>query len=65
MFGSLYDGECSCAECERKQGKRTVEAWNKIEIPDYGVLLNVRFWLNPDKFMENSDAVKGENAKSK
>merc|ERR1712086_91940 len=53
MFGSMYDKKCVCAECARKEGKRTFEAWEKIEKPDYSVLLDYRFWRYGDDFNKN------------
>lgn len=40
-----YTGKCTCAKCDREAGNRTVEAWNNVEKPDYGVLLSPTFWL--------------------
>jgi len=45
MFGSIYDKKCICSECERKEGKRTLEIYNKVEKQDYSDLLSWRFWL--------------------
>ena len=44
MFGSIYDGRCTCAGCARERGERTEEAWSKIVVPDYSPLLTWRFW---------------------
>lgn len=46
-FGTLYDGECTCAECQCKQGARSVEAWETLKKPDYSVLLEPSFWWGP------------------
>jgi hypothetical protein len=45
MAGSLYDGPCTCAVCERENGKRTEARWNTIKIPDYSVLMDWRYML--------------------
>jgi lathosterol oxidase len=45
MAGSLYDGPCTCAVCERENGKRTEARWNTIQIPDYSVLMDWRYML--------------------
>ena len=34
-----------CAKCEAAKGRRTLEIWNKVEKPDYSVLLKVRMKL--------------------
>uniref|UniRef100_A0A6B2LD44 Fatty acid hydroxylase domain-containing protein n=1 Tax=Arcella intermedia TaxID=1963864 RepID=A0A6B2LD44_9EUKA len=47
LAGSLYDKDCFCAKCEREAGKRSFEDWKKLEKPDYSVLLQPKFWLNP------------------
>ena len=44
-----YTGKCTCAKCDREAGNRTVEAWNSVEKPDYGVLLSPAFWLQGEK----------------
>jgi len=45
MFDSLYDKKCVCAECARKEGKRSHEKYLTIVKPDYSDLLNWRFWI--------------------
>jgi len=47
LFGTMYpkEKECFCAECARKNGERTIEAFKKVEIPDYSILLNSSFWF--------------------
>jgi len=47
MFGSLYDGKCFCVKCSKSE--RTLEAYEKIEKPDYRVLLQPSFWLEAFK----------------
>lgn len=47
MFGSLYDGVCTCARCAVARGERTPAAFAAVEKPDYSVLLRPRFWLRP------------------
>jgi len=55
LFGSLYDQKCVCAECDRKAGNRTVEQFEKIKIPDYSCLLNWKFWVDPEPFIEKKE----------
>lgn len=50
LAGSVYKKECFCARCEQKKGKRTREAFEKIEKPDYSVLLQPSFWFTKDIF---------------
>lgn len=46
MFGTMYDKDCFCAKCSCAKGERTLEAWQKIDKPDYSVLLQPSFWLS-------------------
>jgi len=46
MFGTMYVGECFCAKCEQRAGKRTPEAFEKIVKHDYSVLLQTSFWFS-------------------
>jgi len=45
-MGSIHQGKCYCSECDAKAGNRTREAFEKIEKPDYSILLQPNFWLN-------------------
>ena len=45
LFGSMYEGPCFCAKCERAAGKRTHEQYKKVVVPDYGQLVRPGFWL--------------------
>lgn len=45
LFGSTYDGPCFCVKCEKKNGRRTREIFDTIEIPNYSKLLQLRFWM--------------------
>jgi len=45
IFGTTYPGDCLCAVCAQKHGKRSLEEFEKIEKPDYSVLLHPSFWL--------------------
>ncbi|CAF1516188.1 unnamed protein product, partial [Adineta steineri] len=38
--------KCFCVKCQKQQGLRTQDEFNKIEKPDYSVLLNWNFWFN-------------------
>lgn len=46
LFGSVYDKPCFCTECSRGTPARSRDAFAKIELPDYSVLLKPSFWLN-------------------
>jgi len=46
LFGSIYTGKCDCAKCARERGERTKEQWDKLERPDYSILLTPSFWLS-------------------
>lgn len=48
LFGTLYEGECACAECQDKQGARSKEAWLVLHKPDYAILLQPSFWWTSD-----------------
>lgn len=63
MFGSLYDKKCVCAECQRSEGLRSKEIWEKTTIPDYSVLLKAGFWFNPDKYMKEAEEKQMAKAK--
>lgn len=42
----LQDGKCSCAKCAQNRGERSAEVWEKVQKPDYSILLKPSFWLN-------------------
>lgn len=44
LFGSVYPGRCDCVKCQVARGERNREAWEKIEKPDYSVLLQPSYW---------------------
>ncbi|CAM9441127.1 unnamed protein product, partial [Chrysoparadoxa australica] len=44
LFGSVYKGQCICAACERKAGRRSKEEYAKVHKPNYSVLLQSSFW---------------------
>jgi len=44
------DKECFCAECARKAGQRTQEEFQKVAVPDYGILLEASFWFTWETF---------------
>lgn len=45
--GGIYPADkCFCAICEKAKGKRSLELYKKVEIPDYSVLLSLSFWLD-------------------
>jgi lathosterol oxidase len=49
IMGSVYPKEkCFCSKCAREKGEREFEAWEKIEKPDYSVLLSPKFWIFGD-----------------
>jgi lathosterol oxidase len=41
---SCYVGECACSRCASVRGERSVEAWQRLDTPDYSVLLAPSFW---------------------
>jgi lathosterol oxidase len=43
--GTVAKGECLCTECEGSRGNRSREAWEKVALPDYSVLLQPQFWM--------------------
>lgn len=48
LAGSTYEAgpaECLCAGCCRARGERSREVFERIEKPDYSVLLSPSFWL--------------------
>ena len=44
LFGSTYDQECLCSKCACERGERSLEAFEKVVVPDYSVLLQPSFW---------------------
>ena len=44
MFDSTYGSECLCSKCACERGERSVEAFLKVEVPNYSVLLQPSFW---------------------
>lgn len=50
LSGGMYpDEKCFCVRCEQAKGKRTLEQFKKVEIPDYSVLLDWNFWRHGAK----------------
>ena len=46
MFDCVYPEEkCFCAECSRAKGERSLEAFKKVEVPDYSKLFSAKLWL--------------------
>lgn len=45
LWGSVYTKKCFCCKCQVAEGKRTREIYDKVEKPDYSVLLSPSFWL--------------------
>jgi lathosterol oxidase len=49
LAGSVYEAgpdKCLCAKCCVARGERTREAFDRVEKPDYSVLLSPTFWLH-------------------
>ncbi|CAF4301420.1 unnamed protein product [Rotaria sp. Silwood2] len=47
LFGSVFPREkCLCVKCQHAQGQGTREEYDKVEKPDYRVMLQWNFWLN-------------------
>ncbi len=52
LFDSIYPADkCFCVKCQFQQGKRTLEHFQNIEKPDYSILLNYKFWINPKNIL--------------
>eukprot|EP00658_Telonema_sp_P-2_P035434 TRINITY_DN2576_c0_g1_i3.p1 TRINITY_DN2576_c0_g1~~TRINITY_DN2576_c0_g1_i3.p1 ORF type:complete len:302 (+),score=92.76 TRINITY_DN2576_c0_g1_i3:217-1122(+) len=51
LAGSMWTGEDLSAHAAIAKGERTREAWDKVEKPDYSVLLQPSFWWNPEPHM--------------
>jgi lathosterol oxidase len=45
IFQCTWEKACFCAECSIAKGERTLEAFQKIEIPDYSKLFTAKLWL--------------------
>jgi len=46
MFDCVYPPEkCFCAECSRSKGERTLEAFEKVTVPNYADLFAPKIWL--------------------
>lgn len=54
MFGSVWDGDCFCAKCEKNKGNRTIEHFKKVKIPDYTVMYKPKFWVTENNIEENA-----------
>jgi len=52
LFKCVYPANkaCFCAECARKNGERTKEAFSSISVPDYSPLLTSQFWCTWNTF---------------
>jgi len=46
LYGSQYDKDCFCIECQHSQGKRTQADFAQVVVPDYSVLLSPSFWFD-------------------
>jgi lathosterol oxidase len=44
LAGGAYTGACECSRCARERGERSLEAWQRVEKPDYSVLLRPAYW---------------------
>jgi lathosterol oxidase len=45
LAGSVPEGDCVCARCEDKAGRRSVERFRLVKIQDYSRLLDWRIWV--------------------
>merc|ERR1712032_1720198 len=46
LFGSVYDGTCFCVKCERENGRRSRDRYEKdVVVPPYERLLDPSFWF--------------------
>lgn len=47
LFKCVYPAEkCFCAQCSRAKGERTQEAFKKVRVPEYSLLLKSSIWLD-------------------
>ena len=44
ITGSVYKGECFCAQCDMAKGNRTPKHFEQVAKPDYSVLADWRYW---------------------
>ena len=44
LFDTQQKTPCRCVEC-RPASERNEEAWKKVDKPDYGVLLDMSWWV--------------------
>lgn len=51
LFDCVWKEECFCVKCQREKGLRSRDLWEKVEKPDYSVLLKPEFWK--DYFLGN------------
>jgi len=67
--GGVYPRDkCFCVKCSRAKGERTLEHFRKVLIPDYSVLLSVKFWLSTEPVTESvvtKEELYFQNGKSK
>jgi len=42
---TVWKKDCFCVKCQRKNGERTREIWDKTEKPDYSILFSPSFWV--------------------
>merc|ERR1712046_173102 len=52
LFCSMWTGEDLSAHAALAKGERTREEWDKVEKPDYSILLQPSFWWDPKPHME-------------
>mmetsp|Transcript_1075 Transcript_1075/g.1371 ORF Transcript_1075/g.1371 Transcript_1075/m.1371 type:complete len:286 (+) Transcript_1075:2-859(+) len=45
LFGSIYKEPCFCVRCQHQLGKRTLEEFKSVTLPDYSILLKPSFWM--------------------
>jgi len=65
LAGSVYDADpatCLCAKCCVARGERTREAFERIDKPDYAVLLSPSFWLRGPRAATEPEATHGAAA---
>ena len=45
LVGTVAKGPCKCSRCEVDRGARSLALWEKLERPDYSVLLSPTWWV--------------------
>jgi len=60
LFGSVYEGECFCVKCEQAKGKRSLEHFKQVKVPEYEKLLQPSFWFSKNVLSGTTSTDKNE-----